>query len=251
MNYLSIEIAEEAVCFSSIRGESSQKHHFFFNDRKDHAVKNQLETFLLDSGIAHESFDEYLVSWSSKQTTLVPANVFTETTPSDIIKLCFGNQITSNDIDYNRLAEIGLVNVFYIPLWVKSFFVIKYPRAIIQHEATHILRGIFAGSTFKLKTVLVVYQTYFLVCIVKENKLQFYSVFDFQQVEDIVYHLMFTLQQKAYAKEPMTMQVCPGVGSSAALIEELTAALREFPSTTNNSIQVDSNFIINSQQLCV
>lgn len=251
MNYLSIEIAEESVCFSSILGEAKEKHHFFFKDKTDNAAKNQLDRFLIDSNLLHHTFDEYLVSWSTKQTTLVPTNVFTETSAANVFKLCFGDEIPSGDVDYNRISEIGLVNVFHIPLWVKSFFVMKFPRAIIQHEATHVLRGIFAANTFKLRTVIVVYQTYFLCCIVKENKLQFYSIFEFQQVEDIVYHLMFTFQQKGYKDASMTLQVCPGVGASSLLIDELTTALRAFPTTATTTIQVDHDFIINSQQLCV
>ena len=165
--------------------------------------------------------------------------------------MCFGEETPKDHIDYNRIPEQGIVNLFEIPLWVKSFFVIKYPRSIIQHEGSHVIRGLFSEPSFKLKTTLVIYNDFFLMCIAKENKLQFYTVFDYHFIDDIVYHLMFTLQQKEYLKENGAIQICPGVGSSAEQISELQQKLQSLQDLKNATITVNTDFITNSQKLCV
>lgn len=251
MKHLSIELSENAVRFSSIVNETVKFYDYNFNDRKDYRYKEQLTEFLIESGLKELEYDECVVSWSSFRSTLIPANVFGESKPEHLFRLCYGNDIPASEIDYNRIPEQGVVNLYEIPLWVKSFFVIKYPRSIIQHEGSHMIRGIFSEPSFKLRSTIIVYQNYFLMSIVKENKLQFYSMFEFQTTDDIVYHLMFTLQQKEFIQENSTIQLYSGVGSSSELENELSQKLKSLPDMKNNSILILNDFIINSQKLCV
>lgn len=251
MKHLSIELSDIAVRFSSNNHGVVTKSEFVFKDKKDYRYKEQLEEFLIESGLKNQDFDEHTVSWSAFRSTLIPANIFGESKPESLFKLCYGSEIPANHIDYNRIPEQSLVNLYEIPLWVKSFFVVKYPRSIIQHEGSHLIRGIFAASSFKLKSTVIIYHNYFLLSIVKENKLQFYSMFDYQETDDIVYHLMFTLQQKEFLQENGTIQLCAGVGSTVSKIDELAEKLRSLPDLKNTSILVDNDFITNSQKLCV
>ena len=134
MKHLSIELSEAAVRFSVVENGIVKDHNFVFTDKKDYRYKEQLEEFLVESGLKNQDFDETTVSWSCKRSTLIPANIFGESKPESIFKLCYGDEIPSNHIDYNRIPEHGMVNIYEIPLWVKSFFVIRYPRSIIQHQ---------------------------------------------------------------------------------------------------------------------
>ena len=251
MKHLSVELSEVAVRFTTSMNGVVNHHAFLFKDKKDHSYKKQLEDFIAECGLRNLDFDEQTISWITIRSTLVPANIFGESNPEKIYRLCFGDETPKDHIDYNRIPEQGIVNLFEIPLWVKSFFVIKYPRSIIQHEGSHVIRGLFSEPSFKLKTTLVIYNDFFLMCIAKENKLQFYTVFDYHFIDDIVYHLMFTLQQKEYLKENGAIQICPGVGSSAEQISELQQKLQSLQDLKNATITVNTDFITNSQKLCV
>jgi hypothetical protein len=251
VKHLSIELSEAAVRFSVLENGIVKDHNFVVTDKKDYRYKEQLEEFLVESGLKNQDFDETTVSWSCKRSTLIPANIFGESKPESIFKLCYGDEIPSNHIDYNRIPEHGMVNIYEIPLWVKSFFVIRYPRSIIQHEGSHLLRGIFAENAFKLKTTIVVYDTFVLIAIVKENKLEFYSVFDYNENEDIIYHTMFTLQQKGFTKEMGTLEICPGVGSSNEKLNDLHTKFSAFADLKQATISINNELITKSQQLCV
>jgi hypothetical protein len=90
-----------------------------------------------------------------------------------------------------------------------------------------------------------------VLAIVKENKLQFYSMFNYQENDDIVYNFMFSLQQKEYMGEISAIQVFPGVGSSNANCEDLVQNLRSLSDLKKASITVNTDFILNSQKRCV
>lgn len=251
MKHLAIELSEVAVRFTAIGSESNEVHSFFFKDKIDHSYKVQLENFLEESGFKNQSFEEYTIGWSSFRTTLMPSNIFGETNSAAIFKLCYGEQIDVNHIDYNRIPEMSLVNVYEVPLWVKSFFVIKFPRSIIQHDGSHVLRGIFAGSTFPPKATIVVYSDRMLVIIVKENKLEFYATFSFTEVDDMVYHFMHALQQKEMVKTLKEIKICNGVGSNETQLLEFSEKVAKFSDLKNCKVIIDHEFLTNSQQLCV
>jgi hypothetical protein len=251
VKHLSIELSESAVRFSVIENGAIKAYDYNFTDKKDYRYKEQLDDFLVQSDLKNSDFDETTVSWSSKRSCLIPANIFGESKPDSILKLCYGEDIPTNHIDYNRIPEHGMVNIYEIPLWVKSFFVIRYPRSVIQHEGSHLLRGIFAENTHKLKTTLVVYDQFVLITILKENKLEFYSVFDYTENEDIIYHTLFTLQQKGLNTEVGTLQIYTGVGSSINKIEELHSKFSAFTDLKSSTIIVNTDLITKSQQLCV
>ena len=251
MRHIFIELSENTVRFFESSGDLIQTFEFTFTDKKDYRYKEQLDDFLEQAGLKLQDFEECTISWSSFRSTLIPSNIFSESNPEALFSLCYGKEIPLSHVDYNRIPEQGIVNLFEIPLWVKSFFVIRFPRSVIQHEGSHLIRGMFAEPSFKLKAQLLVYANYFVLAIVKENKLQFYSMFNYQENDDIVYNFMFSLQQKEYMDEISAIQVFPGVGSSNANCVDLVQKLGSLSDLKKASISVNTDFILNSQKRCV
>lgn len=251
MKHLFIELSENTVRFFESSADVVKKFEFSFTDKKDYRYKEQLDDFLEQAGLKLQDFEECTISWSSFRSTLIPSNIFSESNPEALFSLCYGKEIPLSHVDYNRIPEQGIVNLFEIPLWVKSFFVIRFPRSVIQHEGSHLIRGMFAEPSFKLKAQLLVYVNYFVLAIVKENKLQFYSMFNYQENDDIVYNLMFSLQQKEFMEEISSIQVFPGVGSSDANCVDLVQKLHSLSDLKKASITVNTDFILNSQKRCV
>lgn len=251
MKYLFIELSANAVRFVDFTDNIKKEFEFLFKDKKDFRYKEQLDEFLIDSALKQKDFDECSVSWSGFRSTLIPQNIFSESTPEALFRLCFGLEVPSGDIDYNRIPEAGLINLFEIPLWVKSFFVIRYPRSIIHHEGSLILRNIFAEPGFKQKSVLLVYADSFLLVIIKENKLQFYSIFEYLETDDIVYHFMFTLQQREMLQDKGSIELYPGVGSKKEKVDELMIKLQSLQDLKKSTITIDHDIILKSHKLCV
>ena len=103
------------------------------------------------------------------------------------------------------MPEFSGVNIYEIPVWVKSFFVTRFPRMLLQHEGTHLLRGLLAGSTYKLKMVLSLQENHFILAAIKESEIKYYNTFEYQTVEDVIYHVAHLLQQNNWTEDDGTL----------------------------------------------
>jgi hypothetical protein len=252
LKHLAIELSPDHVKFTSLSdGFAITEKSFSFKDKKDYRYKEQLDEFILESGLKDRDHDEHTVSWASHRATLIPTNVFGESNPEAIFRLCFGNTIPASDIDYNRIPEIGIVNVFEIPMWVKSYFVIRHPRSIIQHESSMILRSLFTNTPFKTKIILTAFDKHFVLSIAGQGKLLFYSVFDFQTAEDILYNLMFTLQQKELTDSEGELIWCNGTGANPDLFDAFSELKKKVKNLDLLQLKNEPNFMLNSHKLCV
>jgi hypothetical protein len=251
VNVLSIELSEHSIRTVIFENSQSKVVEELFTDRQEHRIKEQLKAFFDNTGLRAAHFDEHLISWSSQKSTLIPSNVFSESSPDHLYQLCFGKPSETGAIDYNRIPEYGIVNLFQLPGWVKSFFVLNFPRSIIQHEGTHLLRGVLSQNAFRLKASLLIYPGYFLLTLVKENKLLFYSQFDQQSPEDITYHTLFVLQQKELLAEQLRIEICNGVGMHEGICNEVISNLSKIASLQTTEVTYSAELIQKSILLCV
>lgn len=221
-----------------------------FQGRKDFQYKEQIQAFLAERKLTEKEYDDYSLSWFNPLSTLVPMNVFGASSAKDVFQACFTKEMISNDIDYNRISELSLVNVFEIPLWVKSFFVVRFPRIVIQHEGTHFLRGIFAGSTFKTAVHAVLHEQHFLLIIVRHNKLLFYNTFEASGEDDVLYYLSFSLQQQELLREAGQLFVYE-MDSPAGMKNKLLDKMKSLKDL-KSFVAADTQYLpIKYQQACV
>lgn len=251
-SHLAIQLSRNGASFVSLRdSEVVQQCSIEFHGFQSQSVKDNLnEAFLNHSFLASE-FDEVTLAWNTSQSTLVPNSIFAESDPVSLFQLCFGTQTATDEIDYNRISEASVVNVFEIPTWVKSYFVIKFPRIILQQIGTHTLRSTLDSNAFKLKATLIINSDFFQLSIVKHNLLEFYSFFDAKSAEDVMYHLMFTLQQKELINENGLIELVPGIGRDEAFLNDIQSGLEKIRELSKFKVNLVSDFIPKAQQLCV
>lgn len=249
MQQLCLEVSEKEFVYSIVNRDSkaiSDAGILPLTGRTPEEKKEQIKELLQKQGLLSFT-DEVTLAIKSEKTTLVPQNIFGESSAQDIFRLCFGDT-THGDVDYNRFPEQGLVNVYLSPDWVKSFFVIRYPRIVIQHENTHVLRGIFNGSTFSPIVHIIPEQDYFSLFITSKNKLEFYNVFEYKAAEDIIYHAVFVLDQKEIDTKELKITIHSS-GKFDTLEEEVRDKFQRIK--PESSLKFDTHTKIKHQLLCV
>lgn len=249
---LVVDINRYAVRFTRmVDGKSKQEFTFLFTDKTDFGYKDQLAVFLDKTDFRTLDWDEYSLSWFSEKTTVLPSNIFSETTPTAVYELAFGKDTPEKDIDFNRLPEFSGVNVYEIPVWVKSFFVTRFPRMVLQHEGTHIIRGLLDGPTFKLRLIISLQENHFILSAVKESELKYFNSFEYQTVEDIIYHTAHLMQQMEWSEADGQLFIAHFLleeNNSAALAKEL---FEKVPSFKNLKTEISPQLIHEFQLLCV
>lgn len=211
--------------------------------------RSTLTDFFNSNGFDKE-YDEVSAAWSTAHNALIPLRVYNDTDPKSLYSLLFGHEIDQKTIDFNRLMELSIVSVFEMPDWVKSFFVIKYPRITIKHEQALVLRAVFQTSTFGKAIHISLCDDYMNVFLVHYDELKFSNTFEYQTVDDMLYYSMYVLEQQEWKDESVKLYSYFVSDQKRELLDEFEKKLKLIKSAENISVQP----IINSltlQPLCV
>lgn len=250
--HLAVELSENHARFSRLlKGEIKRELTVKFISPFVEEIREILNSTYRENDFLQENYDDYTLSWAGRKTTLIPFNVFGESSPGAIFNLCFNHVSIDYSIDYNRISELGIVNVFEIPDWVKSWFVIKHPRIIVQHDGSYLLRMALNSDTFKLKVLVILYDNYFLLILTRHNQLQYYSTFNYQNSDDVLYYISFTLQQKEMINEPGKIILVKGVGVSNEFIDEINFKINKIVDLKQLVIETPDAYSVKSHELCV
>ena len=250
--HLAIEIASRSLVLHELRNDFLVRTaNCAFKTRTSGERKEELDDFLKQEQITLSDFEHVSIGVVSASSTLVPATLFGESDPKEIFRFCFGEVAEGMELDFNRFAEHSIVNVYSNFDWIKSYFVIRFPRVVIQHTGTHLIRSALNSDTFRAKVGIHLFQNYFLLTIVKHDKLEFYSFFDYTTAEDVVYHSAFVLQQKELTGDTGKIIITSGCGHDeniASALPELFAKIRDL---SGYSPEIQADFHAKSQLLCV
>jgi hypothetical protein len=249
MSHLKFNISPEGLDWIDV-SESSGYKRISFKEQLDHSYRQQLDAFYAEF-LAGKTCEECTVSWSGKRSTLVPQNVYGASSSESIFRLCFGDNFVKRELDFNRLALAALVNVFEMPDWIKGFFIVKYPKSILQHEGTLVVRSVLEMSDKEVKLVLIVHPNHCLLVIKNQQQLVFYNYFDYQNEDDILYYLTFTLQQSGLLGKSGNAWLCNGVGDHDELIAKCITNAERITDLKSLSFECDPAFMVKSHKLCV
>jgi hypothetical protein len=238
---LSIELSDTQIRFAILKEKSILKQ---FSEKIKEKTRAEVENVIKNSSDLNYDFGDVTLSFSAHKSTLVPVQLISETKPEKLFKFCYGDP--KENIDYNRIPELGIANIFEIPLWVKSAFVINFPVINIYHANTIFLKGIFNETVFKPKAHVLIYEEYFTLILVNKTHLLMSNSFEYKNDDDVVYHLLFALDQKEISRNDVEVQVY-GNHSNSDIISQLKRDL----TNTKDKTGKQENFILQSQALCV
>jgi hypothetical protein len=243
---LCFEVSFTGLTYSVIDRNSKSVLHsgkLVFNDRFIEDNLDKMKELLTIKELLSFSGHVSLAVQNSK-STLIPQNIFSETSAKEVFQLCFGE--SKEEVDYNRFYEQGLVNVYELPTWLKRFFVMRYPHITIQHENTHALRYVFAKSVYAPSVHLILHPDFFTLIIAEKNKLVFYNSFEYKNSDDIVYHTLFVLNQKEMKLNALSFHIDE---DDAQFTQEIESAFQKIYST--NQFNSQTTHKIKHQLLCV
>lgn len=249
---LIVDIDRQSVRFTRLDGITvEQQFQFEFKDKTDFGYKDQLDVFLGKTDFRSMDWDEYSLSWFSEKSTLLPFSIFNETDPVKTFQLAFGNSTEENNIDFNRIPEFSGANIYEIPLWVKSFFVTRFPRMVMQHEGSHAIRGLMAGAGFGLNVLLSMHENHFFVVATHQNEVKYYNTFEYQTAEDIVYQTAHLITQNNWLEEKGTLRFVPNLLTSTDIADEVKKIFDKLTPFQNLSIEESKHLLSQFQILCV
>lgn len=195
-------------------------------------------------------YEQCSCSFVSPYFTLVPTALFASSKPEELLQFTVEHTVPKGETDYNRLPEWNLVVIYQMPLWVKSALVVKMPRIVIQHELAHVLRHMNTGSTIPLKTQVILQENTFSIVIRKDGVIAHASVQEYQNAEDVLYHLMICYKRLDISTKSQIAlsSSTPEANLVAEKVIQLSQKVQDF---SIHTLQATTNSHLQFQTLCV
>lgn len=192
-------------------------------------------------------YDGFVLTAGGDRNTLIPVDLFNHAKPADVFKLNYPKPF--DNLDYNRIPEIGIVNIYELPLWIKSLFVIKFPRVKIVHPATVLLKGLFNQSIWSPKMHIYLRGGSFYLVLTAKNKMNYFNRFEFTNLADMVYHILFVMEQKEIEQKDIELHLY-GTDHDWKDMEEFQEFFQN-KIKVSDSDEGSKDFILSQQLLCV
>jgi hypothetical protein len=162
---------------------------------EDSYLTENLELFIKESDINISNIINVELIVCNKLSSIVPKNLFEEKLSLDYLK--FNSKLLKDDYPANDiLEEIGAVNVYLPYINVNNYLIEKFGSFNYYHYSTILIKKLIKHNSSKdLALYANIELNNFQVLILKNRKLIYYNNFDIEEKEDILYFILFVMEQ--------------------------------------------------------
>lgn len=142
-----------------------------------------------------EDFETVTIIHQNNLNTLVPNEYFKESSLKNYLKYSI-KTIATDLIVYDNLDFIESKNVYIPYVNINNFLFQNFGEFEYRHHSSILLEKLFIKKPESKVTFFVhVSKSLFDIVVLKESKLLFYNIFDYETKEDFIYYILFTLEQ--------------------------------------------------------
>ena len=162
---------------------------------EDSYLCENLELFIKESDINISNIINVELIVCNKLSSIVPKNLFEEKLSLDYLK--FNSKLLKDDYPANdMIEEIGAVNVYLPYINVNNYLIEKFGSFNYYHYSTILIKKLIKHNSSKDLTLYAnIELNNFQVLILKNRKLIYYNNFDIKEKEDILYFILFVMEQ--------------------------------------------------------
>lgn len=171
-------------------------------------LASKLDSFLNESKIDFSNVINVKLIISNNLSCLVPKELFDERLSLDYLK--FNSKLIENDFASNDyIEELEIYNVYLPFVNVNNYLVQRFGSFEYYHSSTILLRKILKTTTNDSKTLFFtnIETESFQVIIFKNKNLLYYNDFEYQTKEDILYFLLFVIEQNKEIKPDTKLNI--------------------------------------------
>jgi len=184
------------VLSNSLDHSIVQYFHYNFNKKiVPENLSKKLNKILKESEIDQSNIIDVKLIICNKLSSLVPNNLFEEKLSLEYLK--FNSKLIENDFAaHDFIEEIDAVNVYLPYVNVNNYILDNFGSFNFYHYSTLLIKKLIKYNKEKESCLYVnLQEESFQVLIIKKNKLLYYNNFDFNKKEDILYFLLFVIEQ--------------------------------------------------------
>ncbi len=252
---LSIQISLSGLSFcilNTATNSFSSFEHISFDKKVNpfEALERLIHYFDTRDYLQNE-FDDIVIIHENDLSTLVPKSLFNEDHLADYLK--FNSKILKTDyLSYDTLEHNHSVNVYVPYVNINNYIYEAYGEFTFKHFSTILIDEILAiekGNT-TAKVYVHVDAHHFEIIVLDGGNLRLYNTFEYNNSEDFIYYLLFTLEQLNYNTETIDVALLGNIVPESELYKIAYKYIRNITlgehknGITNDADSKQSNFII-------
>lgn len=205
------------------------------------------------------TFDKVIAIHENELSTVVPKPLFNESNLSDYLK--YNVKILENDyLSFDAIPQHEIYNV-YVPFTnVNNYLFEKFGDFEYKHASSILIETLVNQAKKGDEPTLYVYisKTHFEIIAIRQKQLLLYNTFNYQQKEDFIYYLLFTIEQLNLNPESVAVYLLGQIDKESDLyqiayqyiqnvhIGNDLPALKNFEKHLNTEDRLKSMIILNS-----
>lgn len=223
----------------------------FFSSKNQALIKEQFTRFIEELRVPVFEAEDLSVAWITENSSLIPSAVYDSSMTKDIYLANFNELKPEHELNYNRISNLSMVNVYEQASWLKSFFVVRYPRVVIQHQHSMEIKALCEKNTYQLSVEVGILPTGMNITIMEKNELLFCNAFSYSHENDLLYYLTFTLQQLQLSETKGKLNIAIHPLCTEIKQESLEVKLKSLPNLKHLQTSFDPLHHFKSHQFCV
>ncbi|MFZ4563253.1 MAG: DUF3822 family protein [Bacteroidales bacterium] len=195
-------------------------------------VKPPFDEFL--KGVIHampwlkNPYKSIKVAYEGRKCTLIPAQLFDSAEKENYLKLSFPKQEEEQTFS-DHLMPLDSHQVFSIPVSMLNAVRGQYPNIKIVHFSSVLIESIWINYKNRINSNRVfihIREKLFDLMIFDGRQMSYFNTFPFQNSEDVVYYLIFVLEQLNLNPEHIPLVLLGNVEKGSGLFELLAKYVR-------------------------
>ena len=243
---LSIHISLNGLSFSIVDLISDEiifyKKHVFIKKTTPKNLLKELKKYFKETPELNDTFSSVKIIHYNNLSTVVPEVVFDKNNALSYLK--FNSQILQNDyVAYDQIFNNECVNVYIPYVNINNFIFKKFDSFIYNHYSSIILEEVKSNEKNSINPSLYLNMglNHIEVIYFQNNKLIFYNTFDYSTKEDVIYYLLFTIDQLKLNPEKTPLVISGSISVDDEYYEIIYKYVRNV-SLYNSNIKSDNAY---------
>ena len=243
---LSIHISLNGLSFSIVDLISDEiifyKKHVFTKKTTPKNLLKELKKYFKETPELNDTFSSVKIIHYNNLSTVVPEVVFDKNNALSYLK--FNSQILQNDyVAYDQIFNNECVNVYIPYVNINNFIFKKFDSFIYNHYSSIILEEVKSNEKNSINPSLYLNMglNHIEVIYFQDNKLIFYNTFDYSTKEDVIYYLLFTIDQLKLNPEKTPLIISGSISIDDEYYEIIYKYVRNV-SLYNSNIKSDNAY---------
>ncbi len=188
-------------------------------------ILKEIKEIFRNEKTLQQDFETVSVVHQNTLSTLVPNQYFKDDDLNKYLKYSV-KTITTDLIVYDDLNLIKAKNVYVPFVNINNFIFQNFGEFEYKHHSSILLEKLFSQSDNSLNFFVNISQSLFDIVVLKDSKILFYNIFEYETKEDFIYYILFTLEQLELSTDNTNVSLLGDINKQSELYKILYTYVR-------------------------